>query len=212
MKSKADGVEYVISSLNDENEPILHCEGKLTFRNGCADATEAEERLSIQSLKEQCAAPENGTAYYEKFRQCGFKYGPSFQTIQEIYVSGSFALSRLKIADHLKGDFGQFILHPSMIDGALQTVAGLAGSLESATPHLPFAVDEIEIIHPMRQTCYAYVEFAGADDQPHAGGRKFNIQLLNESGDVLARLKNLFVRALPKSQLTPRLSAVAVVS
>lgn len=196
LKPAREGVEYVISSLNEENEASIHSEGRLIFRSGRADATETEDRVPIQGLKEQCASPQDGAAWYDKFRQYGFNYGPSFQTIQEIYTNDSFALSKLKIADHLKSGFSHFILHPSMIDGALQTVAGLAGGLGSATPHLPFALDEVVIIHPIRRICYAYAEFADPGEQSHAGGRKFNIQLLNENGDVLVRFRNLFVRAL----------------
>jgi len=150
-------------------------------------------------LKAQCTRSENGAVYYKELRKHGLNYGRSFQTIQEIHVNASFALSKLKIADHLKGDFGQFILHPAMIDGALQTVAGLVGSLESMAPHLPFALDEVDVLHPIRQTCYAYAEFADVGERSRSGVRKFNIQLMNESGDVLIRLKNLYVR--PMAQL-----------
>ncbi len=121
-----------------------------------------------------------------------------------MHISDSFVLSKLKIPDLLKSDFGQFILHPSMIDGALQTAAGLVGGLESAVPHLPFALDEIDLLHPVRQTCYAYAEFANSREQKHAGIRKFNIRLLNESGDVLINFKNLFVKAMPTVQTAPR--------
>jgi len=207
LKHAGDSVEYVISSLDDENETILHSEGKLAFRNEWTDPAEAEEHIPIQALKAQCASPKDGAAYYNEFRKYGIDYGLSFQTIREIYVNESFALSKLKIADHLKGDFGHFILHPSMIDGALQTAAGLVGGLESATPHLPFALDELDIVHPVRQTCYAYVEFADSSEQNHAGVRKFNIRLLNESGDVLIKFKNLFFRALTKAGTSPRSSA-----
>jgi hypothetical protein len=115
----------------------------------------------------------------------------------------------LKIADHLKSDFGQFILHPSMIDGALQTAAGLVGSQESGIPHLPFALDELDILHPVRQTCYAYVEFAGSPEVSQAGIIKFNVRLLNESGDVLINFKNLFFRPLAKAETHLRSSEPA---
>jgi polyketide synthase PksN len=200
LKHAGDFVEYIISSLDDENETVLHSEGRLVFRNGRVDPTEVEESMPIQALKAQCASPEDGAAYYRKFKKYGVDYGPSFQTIQEIYVNSSFALSRLKIADHLKGDFGQFLLHPSMIDGALQTVAGLAGGLESETPWLPVALDEVDIIHPVRQTCYAYAEFADSHEPNRTGVRKFNIRLLNESGDVLIKFTNLFFRAISNTQ------------
>jgi len=136
--------------------------------------------------------PEDPAAYYETFRTYGLQYGPSFRTIRELYVNSSFALSRLEIAEHLKSEFGQFILHPSIIDGALQTIAGLLGGGGAATPYLPFALDELDLIGPVPQTCYAYAERAGVT--------KFNIRILNESGDVLIKIKNLYVRPLAKPQ------------
>ncbi|HET8891422.1 MAG TPA: SDR family NAD(P)-dependent oxidoreductase [Candidatus Angelobacter sp.] len=212
LKYVGDIVEYVVSSLDDENETILHSEGRLAFSNSWAAPADAENRIPIETLKAQCAQREDGTAYYNKFRKYGLNYGPSFQVIQEIYINSAFALSKLKIPDHLKGDFGQFILHPSMIDGALQTAAGLVGGLESLTPHLPFALDEVEILHPVRQTCYAYTEFASSREPNLAGVRKFNIRLLNESGDVLINFRNLFVRALPTALTGARATGTARLS
>ena len=204
LKHAGDTVEYVISSLDDENEEMLHSEGKLVFMSSWSDTVDGGEQIPIEALKAQCTKLEDATAYYGKCRKYGLNYGPSFQPIQEIYANSSFALSKLKIADNLKNDFGQFILHPSILDGALQTAAGLVGGLESSTPHLPFALDELDILHPVRQTCYAYAEFAESQERRHSGIRKFNIRLLNESGDVLINLKNLFVRALPAFQAGPR--------
>jgi hypothetical protein len=65
-------------------------------------------------------------------------------------------------------------------------------------PHLPFALDEVDIVRPLPQTCYAYVEFADFRQGSHSGVRKFNIRILNESGDLLIAFKNLYVRPLDK--------------
>jgi acyl transferase domain-containing protein len=203
-----DSVEYAISSTDDENETIVHSEGRLGFSEDWAKPADTEDRIPIQALKAQCGRPQQAAAFYRKFSDYGLQYGPSFQTIQEIYVNGVFALSKLKIPDHLKGDFGQFILHPSMIDGALQTIAALAGGAELTTPHLPFALDEVDIVHPLSQTCYAYAEYADSQMRNHTSARKFNIRILNESGDVLIAFKNLYVRPLGKP-LTRSRSIVA---
>ncbi|MCU1350557.1 MAG: hypothetical protein JWO56_3587, partial [Acidobacteria bacterium] len=204
LKHVGESVEVGISSFDDENEAILHSEGRLVFASGRVEHADAGNRVSIQELKAQCAAPEAGATYYEKFRKFGLHYGPSFRTIQEIYVTGSFALSRLAIAEQLKGDFAQFILHPSIMDGALQTAGGLVGGLEAATPYLPFALDEVDILQPLPPTCYAFAEFADAREQKYAGVRKFNIRLLSESGELLVTFRNLFVRALPDLDASPR--------
>ena len=196
LKPNGNGTEYQIASFDDENERVIHSEGKLFFQRGGNHTAIVETSISIKMLKEQCSKPQDGSHYYELFKKAGINYGPAFQTIQELYINHSYALSKLKIANHLKADFDQFTLHPSIIDGALQTVVGLLGSMGSATPYLPFAVDEIEIIRPLPQTCYAYVEFADSEKQIQADVKKFNIKLLNEGGDVLVRLKNFYVRAL----------------
>jgi hypothetical protein len=208
LKHIWNGAEYTISSANDENETIVHTEGRLEFSDDWtkpADArADTEERIQIQALKAQCGRPQQAAAFYRKFSNFGLQYGPSFQTLQEIYINGVFALSMLKIPDHLKGDFDQFILHPSMIDGALQTIAPLAGDADLAMPHVPFALDEVEILHPLPQTCYAYVEYADSQMRNHTGVGKFNIRILNESGNVLIALRNLYVRPVGRPLTSSR--------
>jgi polyketide synthase PksN len=196
LRHAGDGAEYVISSFSEENETVVHSEGRLTFGNGRADPADGEDRMSLQAIKAQCTRSETGAVFYGKFGEYGLHYGPAFQTIREIHVNGSFALAKLELAEHLKSAFGQFILHPSMIDGALQTAAGLIGSLVPGTPYVPFALDEVEIIRPVPRACYAYAERADAHAQKNEGVTKFNIRLLNENGDVLIKFKNLYVRPL----------------
>jgi len=201
LRHKGDVVHYEISSFNDENEAVVHSEGRVTFANGSPVHREADEPVSIADLKKQCAKPVDAAAYYETIRAYGLQYGPSFQTIQELYVNGSFSLSKLKVAEYLKGDFSQFILHPSIIDGALQTVGGLMQAGDAPVPYLPFALDEVELIKPVVPTCYAYVERADVPGQHRAGVMTFNIRILNESGDVLVKMNHLCVRPLPVPQV-----------
>ncbi|MBV9493032.1 MAG: SDR family NAD(P)-dependent oxidoreductase [Acidobacteria bacterium] len=196
LRRTAEGAEYVTSSFSDDHEQVVHSEGRLVFGTGLTKVPSIDERMTPQALKTQCSPPEPGSAYYDRFRSVGLHYGPSFRTIQEVHVNHVFALSKLKIADELKGEFGQFILHPSMIDGALQTIASLVGGDSPRTAWLPFALDELELIGPVPHTCYAYAERADTPAQNHAGVTKFNIRLLNESGETLVKLRNLYVRPL----------------
>ncbi len=200
LRHKGEGVQYEISSFNDENEAVVHSEGRVTFANGFAEHAEADERIAIHDLKKQCAEPLDRAAYYETIRAFGLQYGPSFQTIQELYVNGSFSLSKLKIAEYLRGDFSQFILHPSIIDGALQTVGGLMKAGDAPAPYLPFALEEIDLIKPVVPTCYAYVERTDLPTHHRPGVMTFNIRILNESGDVLIKMNNLCVRPLQVPQ------------
>ncbi|MBV9495102.1 MAG: SDR family NAD(P)-dependent oxidoreductase, partial [Acidobacteria bacterium] len=193
-----DGAGYEILSLDDQNEVVVHCEGRVTFAHGAADPEETDDRVVIDELKNQCVRVSGSAAHYEAFGAAGLQYGPSFQSIEELYVNDTFALARLKIAEHLKRDFGQFILHPSIVDGALQTVAGLVSDGDAATPCLPFALDEIDLVRPITPTCYAYAERVPVPVQ--AGVMKFNIRILSESGNVLMKMNNLYVKPLAQPQ------------
>jgi acyl transferase domain-containing protein len=199
LRHSGDAAAYEISSLDDENETVIHCEGRVTFANGSAEHGETDKPIAIDDLKSRCVRAADSAAHYEAFSASGFQYGPSFQSIQELHVSDSFALAKLKVAEHLKGDFAHFILHPSIIDGALQTVSGLVTAGDAATPFLPFALDEIELIRPIAPTCYAYAERVAVSAQ--AGVMKFNIRILSESGDVLVKMSNLYVKPLPAPQV-----------
>jgi acyl transferase domain-containing protein len=196
LSATAGGADYAVSSMDDEQETIVHSEGRLTFQSGSAHLVVAEERVALDALKARCAAPEDAATCYARFREHGLQYGPSFQSIQELWVGESFALAKLSIAPHLAADFGQYILHPAIIDGALQTIAGLARATSADTPFVPFALDELDLLRTVPQTCYAYAE--AADSRPQSGVMKFNIRLLSERGDVLVKFKNLYVRPLAR--------------
>ncbi|HET8797859.1 MAG TPA: type I polyketide synthase, partial [Thermoanaerobaculia bacterium] len=194
LRKKDDGVLYEISSIGDDDEPIVYAEGRLVFDDAPAEGAESDDRVPLDELLARCQKVEDGAACYGRFDEYGLHYGPSFQTIQELYVDGTAALSKLTLADHLKHDFADFILHPSIVDGALQTIAGAVRSIAPSTPYLPFALDEIEILRPVTQNCYAYAERAEMRSAGAAGVMKFNIRLVNEHGEVLVRFRNLYVR------------------
>lgn len=194
LKANGNSTDYVIVSFNEDNERVVHSEGRLL--HGAARKHDESDVIAIAELKQRGGKSLQGAMCYREFEKFGFRYGPTFQTIQELYVGSNFALSKLCLAPELRHDFEQYILHPCLIDGALQTVIGIAGEAESDTPYLPFALDAVEILRPLPETCYAYAELATSEHSSRPDIKQFNIRLLSESGDVLVKLNNFYVRAL----------------
>jgi acyl transferase domain-containing protein len=205
LKAVGSVIEYRIVSVEGGREKV-HSEGRMSLQNGNRARVQA---LSLAALKDRCPKRMTGEQCYERFRQIGFDYGPSFRTLQEIHSGPAGALARLRLPDHLKPAFGAYILHPSLLDGALQTVIGLVGGAEPSTPYLPFAIDEVELLRPLSQACHAWVEPAGAAKAEGSGLRKFDITLLNDGGDALVKLKGFYVRALAKAPVRRHAEAVA---
>jgi len=193
LKTIGDSVEYVIISFDDDNERVVHSEGRLVYG---ADSLGDSEPASypVSEIRARAGKTLSGSHCYQQLESLGFHYGPAFQTIQELYVGKDFALSRLELTAALQADFDQYILHPCIIDGALQTVLGMAADEQPDSLYLPFALGAVEILRPVMSTCYAYVEPAARDASASPEIKLFNIRLLSENGEVLVNLENFYVR------------------
>ncbi|GAB3327960.1 hypothetical protein GCM10027565_15940 [Bordetella tumulicola] len=197
LQASGGDVQYTIVSLDSDHEQIVHAEGRLVFQADDAVGGDSEPAVSLPELRQRATRMLGHEECYRQFRQGGFDYGFSFQTIQELHIGSDFALSKLKLADSLLEDFDQYLLHPCLLDGALQTVIGMVAGHGANTPHVPFAVDAIAILHPLTETCHVYVE-RSAGDTASGDIMMFDIRLLNANGEVLVKLTNFYVRALTK--------------
>ncbi|KAB2576007.1 Phthiocerol synthesis polyketide synthase type I PpsA [Lasiodiplodia theobromae] len=83
---------------------------------------------------------------YRHFELKGLQYGPHFRTLQSISGSRSQAHARHSLALVGHGMFA----HPCLLDGILQTSAGLFLDTLASTPaRMPFNVERIEFLRPL---------------------------------------------------------------
>ena len=189
-----DSTEFAAKTSDDDHESILHCEGRVVFHDGAAHKPSTQP--SMAEWRQRCREPRAGSDYYQRFKRLGFDYGAAFQIIDEVSVGDGCAIASLRLANAQTADFEQYILHPCLIDGALQTVVALLAADDGGVPHLPFAIDEIEILGSLTPQCYALVERSGNDHDAHASVLQFNILIVSESGEPLVKITNFYVRAL----------------
>lgn len=195
-----NGAEFAITTVDVDQETVVHCEGRALFDDG-RDA-ESASQPSLAEWRQRCGERHDGERYYRIFQTLGFDYGPTFRVIREVAIGEGCALARLALDPSLSKDFEQYILHPTLIDGALQTVVALLASDEGGVPHLPFAIDEIQILGSLTPHCHVLVERSGDAGAAGTGILQFNIHILSESGETLVKISNFYVRALvpPPSQ------------
>ena len=89
------------------------------------------------------------------------------------------------------------MLHPSLLDGALQTVMGVLNKSDpdrAPIAHLPFVLDELTWHKPLNDTCYVYVRRKADSDA--AGMRRFDILILDDGGQVVVKIDNYTVKAV----------------
>ena len=96
---------------------------------------------------------------YDAFKTMGIDYGPAHQGLERIYLGNNEVLAKLTLPTSVSETKDQFILHPSLLDSALQ--ASIALHINDRESKLllqptaygtqlplfcPFALEHIEII------------------------------------------------------------------
>jgi acyl transferase domain-containing protein/acyl carrier protein len=190
-------VEFEVSSIGTGNQRVLHAQGKLVCDNDLLEAA-PPEFLDINSIKKRCEGGKGlAEAYYQHLISLGAHLGPRFMGIQEFYYNQTEALSAVGIPPELEDGVSAFLLHPTLTDGGIQTVVAWAYQtiLGPENIYLPFVLGELEIINPSLRISYAYVRMAENQRLEEPQAIKYHVLLLNDAGQVVAKLKNLSIRA-----------------
>ena len=186
-------VEYEVFTP-EEGQRVTHARGKIYFEEHGAQY--GDEFIDIESAKGRCSHFKSGSECYGMFGEIGLKYGPGFQPIIELYGGGPEALALLELPAGIKGEFKEYVLHPTLMDGAFQTVAGMAGSAgETSALYLPFTLGEVEIKGSLPEKVYAYVSEAGDKTSEGSGVKKYDIRITDEDGRVLVKMNSFSLRA-----------------
>jgi acyl transferase domain-containing protein len=183
------GIGFEICS-GDEEEPCLHAQGSVP---GGEVRARSVAVLDFPAIRARCSQRMDIDACYRDAQARGLQYGPSFQVLRQLYGGEGEAWAELALPSHL--DSGEdFVLHPSILDGALQTLMGIHSVTAGTNSlYLPFAVNEIELFEPLPERCFSYIKSQGEVKQ---GDWLFDLWLLDETGRVLAVLKAYRVKLL----------------
>ncbi|MBF0397095.1 MAG: SDR family oxidoreductase [Desulfobacterales bacterium] len=178
-------INFEVTSNSKDNEKTIHAQGELLYET---IKTSNYEKINIDEIKNRSLELKDSVVCYREFKSSGLNYGPSFQTIKKLYCNKNEALSYLSLPDLIKTNSSDFILHPSIIDGAFQTASGLQGLYDPSVPYLPFSLGELYLIKEIPINCYVYVTLN------HSNIIKLNIMILNEEGEVVLKMKDFSIK------------------
>ncbi|MEN7551133.1 amino acid adenylation domain-containing protein [Rapidithrix thailandica] len=169
----------------------------------------AQGQLRVSSNAETMKAPVDITAFngkryekeqlYEGFKSSGMYYGNSFRSLQYIDIHGDSCLAKIRIPSSCREGLFEYTMHPSLLDGAFQTVIALMDNLEGTkTRYLPFSLKEMQISGPLPEELYVFTQLSvnanGSNDS-----RVFDIYLLTNEGKVITQLKEFTIKSLGKT-------------
>ncbi|MUL33891.1 SDR family NAD(P)-dependent oxidoreductase [Priestia megaterium] len=180
FQEKDGEISYKIYDIPDvdQKSPFIYSRGRIEV---CI--FEEMSTLDLYALEAECSQGIISSAEcYELFKDMGLYYGPSFQVIETISVGANQVLAKLSLPPTLLGTHDEYVMHPSLIEAALQVV--YAFKIKSGDYKLvkPLALQEVEIIKPCSSTMCALVRF---------GNRGIDIDLCDEYGTICVRIKGL---------------------
>ncbi|WP_442952230.1 polyketide synthase dehydratase domain-containing protein [Paenibacillus vortex] len=157
--------------------------------------------------------------FYEVFNAMGMDYGPAHRGIEEAYKeegSGQI-LAKLSIPSIVTSTLNEYVLHPSLMDSALQATIGFLMSSEgegripdSVKPVMPFALQELYILGDCTPNMWAWIR---SSDQYAAATigktQKLDIDLCDEQGRIRVRMRGFSTRVLEgESQASSQSNAI----
>ncbi|BAV98290.1 modular polyketide synthase [Lysobacter enzymogenes] len=179
-------------------------EGELSLRE--ADAPHPDERLDLDALLAGAQPLDSGPEQiYAGFRRMGFLFGPSFRITQARYRIGDGALCRLRLPEHLHAGLDGYRMHPALLDAVLRSCLALGDGGDS--PIVPFALDALELRHPLPAQCYVRVVRSGDADargSDAAPVHKYDLIVADDSGRVVLKLFGFCGRPLLKPASAPQ--------
>jgi len=191
--SVGDGLDLVVSSESSCGV-VEHC--TCTVTPGLSSSPRVFDLGELMASGERSLSREY--CYDTLYRRVGFDYGPSFQVTQTVRSGASSAVAELRLPDIPGVDDPRFVLHPSLIDGAIRSIAGIANQRHSST-YIPFSVERIEVFAPCPSHCYSISRIAS---EPGGSIRTmlFDVSVTDESGNECVRFTNLMVRGFSKGR------------
>uniref|UniRef100_UPI00163FA9C4 SDR family NAD(P)-dependent oxidoreductase n=1 Tax=Burkholderia gladioli TaxID=28095 RepID=UPI00163FA9C4 len=160
------------------------------------DEADVPGPLDLGELLSRVEAWRSGEACYAGFDASGIHYGPAHRGLVELGTGRDaqglrFALGRLRVPDAAAGAGSEaYVLHPSLLDSALQAGAGLDEA--EAGLSLPFALDRIRIhARPPREAYVVVREAAGSGETTS----KRDLTICDAQGQVSVVLEGLTSRA-----------------
>ncbi|WP_182858629.1 SDR family NAD(P)-dependent oxidoreductase [Propionibacterium ruminifibrarum] len=136
--------------------------------------------------------------YGTLYPRIGFDYGPGFRVTSAIWSQAHGAVTELRLPEGIAGvDDHRFKVHPSLVDGAIRSIAAISEQRHSST-YVPFSVERVEVFAECPAHCFAVVTMGSGTSSRRIQSMLFNVSILDEDGNECVRFNNLMVRGLPR--------------
>lgn len=190
-----DSKKYsVYSRYREDNSPwTLHASGRLLKDTISRDIP----TIDFGGIKTRCTTEADATEFYTSLDARGLMYGPWFQGVKQIFKGNNEVLVKLEGNDALIRNADNYLLHPSILDSAFQSmVAIVSDGSTNPNPFVPVNIKQIMFYTSPGNECWSYCKITERTDSSITG----DLILFDESGEVLVALEGITCQAINSSK------------
>ncbi|QLH26664.1 SDR family NAD(P)-dependent oxidoreductase [Streptomyces sp. Rer75] len=130
---------------------------------------------------------------YDKLFERGYEYGPAFQGLRTLWRRDDEVFAEVALADDTSVE--GFIVHPALLDAALQAMAPGGLFPDEGALRLPFAFSGVQAWATKARTARVWLAPAGED--------AVRVRVADTAGAPVAAVDELVVRPLPAARRDP---------
>ena len=174
----------------------LHSQGQVAVGPVAAGGSVVD----LNALRAQCTRSVSANECYDAFSKVGIDYGPAHRGLAALYCGVDEqgqrqVLAELRLPSCVSGTADQYVLHPSLLDSALQASVGLSLGSQADQNRLlvPFAVEEVEVVKDCPAQVFAWLRWSAGSGEASAVSR-VDIDICDDAGEVCVRLRGFSFR------------------
>ena len=195
------------SARADPDEWTLHATARFTPESD-QDATTLGQDLA--TLRREVSDEVSRDELYRGLAARGLEYGPSMQGVERVWRRTGDALGRLTLAEGLRHEAANYLIHPAMLDAAFHVLAATSvASSPAADRYVPAGCRRIRRFRPISPNAPLWSHAVLQQDaQPGATEIEAAVRLLDDSGRPVVELTGLrllrtAVEPRPKQSASP---------
>jgi myxalamid-type polyketide synthase MxaD len=168
----------------------LHATAKICLQDSF-DSSPAMEPEALAQLRARCSQQISGQEYYSRLRESGVVYGPSFQSITQLWRCDSEMLGDVKLSDEAHSGFSACRFNPALMDACFQTlgasIAAQAKTHDERRTYMPTHISEVRVHDGHGSNLWSHAHLQELDINSVNG----NVRLLDDTGRVALELAGL---------------------
>ncbi|MFW9259889.1 SDR family NAD(P)-dependent oxidoreductase [Nostoc sp. CALU 546] len=180
----------IYSLAKDEKSSwIRHITGNLISNQN----KDIPKPVALDEIRRRCAKAFGKSDIYQRLHSIGMEYGSNFQGIEQLWGAEKEAIAQIKLPEILEKETKDYQLHPAILDACFQV---LIGTVSEQQTYLPIGIKRLRVYGRPQHVLWSHACLVEQNPNQIKG----DIQLLDESGNVLVEIQGFCCQSLGTAQ------------